>query len=128
MIAKAKAALNKKNALFTSKLDLNLRTKSVVCCILEDSLVWCRDLDTSEIRPEIPGNFCWKRMEKISWTDRVSNEVLQRVKEERNILQRIIRRKANWIGHILPRNCLMKHVIEGKIEGRIDGGEERKKK
>jgi hypothetical protein len=46
-------------------------------------------------------------------------EVLHRVKEERNILQKIKRRKANWIGHILHRNCLLKHVIEGKIEGRI---------
>jgi hypothetical protein len=40
-------------------------------------------------------------MEKISWTDRLNNEaVLHRVKEERNILHTIRRRKANWIGHI----------------------------
>jgi hypothetical protein len=63
----------------------------------------------------------WRRMEKISWTDRVRNEeVLHRVKEERNILHTIQIRKANWIGHILRRNCLLKHVIEGKIEGRIE--------
>jgi hypothetical protein len=32
-------------------------------------------------------NWCWKRMERISWTDRVRNvEVLQRDKEERNII------------------------------------------
>jgi hypothetical protein len=56
-------------------------------------------------------------MEKISWTDRVRNEeVLHRVNEERNILHTIKRRKANWIGHILRRNCLLKHVIEGRIE------------
>jgi hypothetical protein len=36
------------------------------------------------------------------------------------ILQTIKRRKANWIGHILRRNCLLKHVIEGKREGRIE--------
>jgi hypothetical protein len=46
--------------------------------------------------------------------------VLQRVKEERNIPQRIKRRKANWIGHILRRNCLLEHVMEGKIEERIE--------
>jgi hypothetical protein len=52
-------------------------------------------------------------MEKISWTDRVRNEeVLHSVKEERNIVHTIKRRKANWIGHILRRNCLLKHVIE----------------
>jgi hypothetical protein len=51
----------------------------------------------------------------------VSNEeVLHRVKEERNILHTIKRRKANWIGHILRRNCLLKHVTEGKLEVRIE--------
>jgi hypothetical protein len=63
--------------------------------------------------------WCWRRMQ-ISWTDRVRNEVLHRVKEERNILHTIKRRKANWIGHILRRNCLLKHAIEGKLEGRIE--------
>jgi hypothetical protein len=58
---------------------------------------------------------------EISWTDRVRNEeVLHRVKEERNIVHTIKRRKANWIGHILLRICLLKHVIEGKVEGRIE--------
>ena len=60
-------------------------------------------------------------MEKISWTDRFRNEdVLHRVKEERNILHTIEKRKANWTGHILSRNCLLKHIIKGKIEGRIE--------
>jgi hypothetical protein len=65
--------------------------------------------------------WCWRRMEKISWTDRVRNEeVLHRVKEERSIVHTIKRRKANWIGHILRRNCLLKHMIEEKLEGRIE--------
>jgi hypothetical protein len=65
--------------------------------------------------------WCWRRMEKISWTDCVRNEeVLHRVKEDRNIVHTIKRRKANWIGHILRRNCLLKHVIEGKLEERIE--------
>ena len=61
-------------------------------------------------------------MEKISRTDRVRNEeVLHRVKEERNILHTIKTIKANWIGHILrKKNCLLKHVIEGRTEGRIE--------
>jgi hypothetical protein len=66
-------------------------------------------------------------MEKISWTDRVgSDEVLCRVKEERSFLQTIKRRKANWIGHTLRRNCLLKHVTEGKIE--VTGRRERRRK
>jgi hypothetical protein len=42
------------------------------------------------------------------------------VSEQRNILHEIRKLKANWIGHILRRNCLLKEVIEGKIEGRIE--------
>jgi len=54
-------------------------------------------------------------MEKFSWTDRVKNEeLLRRVNEKRNILHTVKRRKANRIGHILRRDCLLKHVIEGK--------------
>jgi hypothetical protein len=64
--------------------------------------------------------WCWRRMEKISWTDPVrQEEVLQRVKKERNILHTIKRINGNWIGHILHRNCLLKHVIERKLEGWI---------
>jgi hypothetical protein len=47
------------------------------------------------------------------------NEVLHKAQEEVNILHTGKRRKANRIGHILRRNCLLKHVIERKIEGRI---------
>jgi hypothetical protein len=60
-------------------------------------------------------------MEKIGWTDHVRNEeVLLRVKKQRNILHEIRKRKANWIGHILHRNCLRQRVIEGKIQGGIE--------
>jgi hypothetical protein len=65
--------------------------------------------------------WCCKRMEKISWTDRVGNEeVLRRVKEERNIVRTVNRGKANWIGHVLCWNCLLKQVIRGEIEGRVE--------
>jgi hypothetical protein len=50
----------------------------------------------------------------------VRNEVLPGVKGERNILHTINRRKANWLGHIWRRDCLLKHVIEGKIDGRTE--------
>jgi hypothetical protein len=53
------------------------------------------------------------------------NAVLLRVKEQRNILHEISKRKANWIGHILCRNCLLRQVIEGKIKGGIEVTERR---
>jgi hypothetical protein len=60
-------------------------------------------------------------MEKISWADHVRNEdVLLRVNEQRNILNEIRKWKANRIGHILRRNCLLKQVLEGKIKGEME--------
>jgi hypothetical protein len=60
-------------------------------------------------------------MEKIRWTDHVKNKnVLLRVKEQRNILNEICKRKANWIGHILHRNYLLQLINEGKIQGGIE--------
>jgi hypothetical protein len=126
-IAMARAAFNKKNGLVTSKLDLNLRKKLVKCYIWSIAFygaeIWIlRKIDQKKL--EGFEMWCWGRMEKISWTDRMTNEeVLHRVKEERNIVHTIKRRKANWIGHILRRNWLLKHVIEGKTEGRIEVNE-----
>jgi hypothetical protein len=60
----------------------------------------------------------WK---KVSCTDHVRNEeVLLRVKEQRNILHEVRKRKVNWIGHILRRNCILQRVTEGKIKGEIE--------
>ena len=65
--------------------------------------------------------WCWRRIEKIIWTDHVRNEeMLCRVKEERNIVHRVKRKTASWIGHIIHRIFLLKHVIEGKICSRIE--------
>jgi hypothetical protein len=73
-----------------------------------------RKIDQTHL--EIFEMWCWRRMEKIIWIDLVRNEeVLHRAKEERSILHTIKRRKTNWIGHILRMNCLLKHIIEGKI-------------
>ena len=49
-----------------------------------------------------------------------NEEVLLTVNEQRNILHEIRKRKANWIGHILRRNCFLQRVIEGKIKGGIE--------
>ena len=119
----AKAAFNKKKNLFTGKLDLNLRKRLVRCYVWSIALygaeTWTlRATDHKHL--ESFEMWCWRRMEKISWNDRVRNEeVLLRVNEQRNILHEIIKRKANWIGHILCRICLLNQVIEGKIKGQI---------
>jgi hypothetical protein len=39
--------------------------------------------------------------------------------KERNVLRTVKRRKANWIGYVLRRNCLLQHIVKGNIDGRI---------
>jgi hypothetical protein len=51
---------------------------------------------------------------------RINEEVLLRVNEQRNILHEIRKRKAHWTGHILRRNCLLKKIIEGKIQKEME--------
>lgn len=48
------------------------------------------------------------------------SEVVQRVKEERNDVHTVKRRKSIWVGHILRGNCVIKYVIEGKIYGGVE--------
>ena len=118
-IAMAKAAVNKK-ALYTSTLDLELRKKLVKCYIQSIALYGAETWTLQAVDQKHLGSFetrCWRRMEKICWTDHVRNEVLLRVKEQRNIPHEVSKRKANWIGHILHRNCLLQRVIEGEIKG-----------
>jgi hypothetical protein len=66
--------------------------------------------------------WCWRRMEKIIWFDRVrrNDELLCRIKGDRNIPHKMTRKKPDWIGHIFRGNSLIKHVIEGKTEGRLE--------
>jgi len=105
-------------------LDLKLRTKIVKWYIWSIALygaeTWTlRVIDQKHL--ESFEMWCLRRMENISWTDRVRNEdVLLRVKEQRNILHEISKRKANCIGHILRRNCLLQRVTEGKKQGGIE--------
>jgi len=118
--AMAKAAFNNKT-LFTSKLGINLRKKLVKCYIwfctpygAYAAKTWTfRKADQKYLeRFEI---WCWKRLEKIRWTDHVKNEVWHRVMEEKNILRIRKRTKAKWNGNTLGRNCLLKHIIEGNM-------------
>jgi hypothetical protein len=62
-------------------------------------------------------------MERISWTNPVKNEkVLDKIYEEKISCEQKKRKekKTNWIGHALRKNCLLKHVIEGKVGGTIE--------
>jgi hypothetical protein len=120
----SKAAFNKKRAPFMSTLDLELRKKLVKCYFgsiaLYGAETWTlQPVDQKHL--ESLEMWCLRRMEKLIWTDHVRNEdVLLRVKEQTNILHEIRKRKANWFGHILRRNCLLQRVIKERFKGGIE--------
>ena len=69
----------------------------------------------------------WRRMEKVTWRERVRNEeVLRRVGEKRNLLETIWKRKAKWTGHILRSEGLLRTSIEGRMVSKKPRGKRRK--
>jgi hypothetical protein len=101
-------------------LELEFRKKLVKCYIWSTALYGAATWTPRAVDQKHLDGFemwCWRRMEKISWSDHVRNEeVLLSVKEQRNILHEIRKRKTNWIGHILLRNCLLQRVTKGKMQ------------
>jgi hypothetical protein len=91
----AKVAFTTKKTLFIKNLDFKTPTK-ILNVVLEKDGEY--QLDRS----------CEKRGS------------VARVKEKRNILHTVEKRKSDWSGHILRRNCLLKHFVEGKILGGIE--------
>jgi len=62
-------------------------------------------------------------MLNISWVDKVSNaEVLQKVQENKSILDTVQHRKFRWIAHILRQDSLLRDIIEGRMKGKVTGG------
>ncbi|KAJ4430677.1 hypothetical protein ANN_19268 [Periplaneta americana] len=119
-IALAKEAFNRKRSIFCEPLEKELRKRLVKC------FVWCVELygeetwtlrRSEEKRIEAFEMWIWRRMERVKWTDIIRNEaVLKRVGKERMMLKLTRKRKRNWLGHWLRRNCLFKDALEGNSE------------
>ena len=70
--------------------------------------------------------WCYRRMLKISWMDKVTNvEVLERIADGRLLWSNIVRRRNEWIGHIMRHEGLLKLIIEGRVEGKNRRGRPR---
>jgi len=68
----------------------------------------------------------WRRMQKVSWKDKKTNEeILSLVDEERCLMKTIIKRKKDWIGHVVRGDNLLKRVLEGRMEGKKPRGRPR---
>ena len=100
---------------------------------LDRSFVWCWKLNTWESIPEVPWMFLYVVLEKdvgdnLDWS--CEKWSIRWNLRRKGILQTITRRKANSVGHVLRRNCLLNQVIEGKMEwslGVVEMGIRRRK-
>lgn len=122
-ICQAKIAFNKKKRLFTSNnLNITLRKK------LLKTFVWSVMLYGSETwtmgKPEHQKieafeMWCYRRMLKISWVEKVTNEqVLRRLSEEMSLLKTLQKRRNTWIGHVMRHEGLLEIILEGLVEGK----------
>jgi hypothetical protein len=128
-IGMAKAAFNNRKELLSRRMNKNLKKRIIKTVIwsvaLYASETWT--LKKEEIRKlEAFEMWVWRRMENVTWQDRKTNEeVLQAVGENRSLVNIIMRRKKNWIGHILRGDNLMKDVMEGRMIGKRTRGRKR---
>jgi hypothetical protein len=128
-IGMAKDAFSKRKELLTQKMSVDVKkqiVKTVVWSVaLYGAETWTlrkediRRLNALEM-------WLWRRMAKVSYKDRKTNEcVLEMVGEGRKLVGMIVQRKKNWIGHVLRGDGLLREVIEGKMEGRRPRGRPR---
>ena len=123
-IAIAKEAFNRKISLLTSKLNIELRKELVRCYVWSIALYGSEIWTLRKLERNYSESFQlwrWRRLEKIKWSEKVTKEqFLERIGEKRTLLNNNLRKKANWIGHILRRNCLH-DAIEGQTT-EVKGG------
>src|SRR5688572_23208644 len=121
-VAQAKEAFINRKELLTKSLKKQTKIKIV------KTLVWTTLLYGSEtwtlrkediLKLEALEMRLWRRMEKISWTDKVTQEdVLRRVGIERQPIYMLRSSKKSWIGHVLGGNGLLKEVLEAQQNAR----------
>lgn len=128
-IAMAKKAFNSKRNLLTARISSCIRKKLVKVYIwsiaLYGSETWTMTQRDRE-RLEAFEMWCWRRMERISWTEKKTNEeVLNIVREKRSLMNIIANRRGKMLGHLLRHDEFIKVILEGKIEGKRKRGRPR---
>ena len=119
----AKVIFNNKNQLLCSNnFSLEIKKELMRSCIWSVALYGSETGTVGKNEERIINaleTWSWRRMLKIKWTDRVTNdEVFQRAKEERLLLKILQNRCHSWIGHIIGHNEFVVNILEGAIFGK----------
>ena len=126
-----KNAFNKvRNLVTNSKICIEIRKRFIKCYVWSVLLFGCETWTMGkedEKRIQAMEMWLYRRMLKISWTEKKTNEeVLEMANSDREILGSIRGRQLRFVGHILRREGLEKSVIEGKMKGRKSRGRPRR--
>jgi len=129
-IGMAKDAFQKmKSILRNTKINMPTKIRVLECYVIPilSYASECWTISTSmEKRLEATESWFYRRMQKISWTDHVSNaEVFTRAGTQRSLLKNIRKRQAEFLGHIMRKQQLETMLITGKIEGTRSRGRQR---
>ena len=131
-VAIAKNAFNKIQTLMTNRsISLSLRKRFMKAYVWSTLMYGCEAWTiTKEMERKIEATELWlcRRMLKISWTERVSNErVLQRAGAGREMVKKIRQRQLRFLGHVMRLEQLESVCVAGKVEGRRGRGRPRMK-
>ena len=128
-IGMAKDAFSKRRELLTKSMSKELKKRMVKTLVWPVALYGC---ETWTIRREEMDRldafemWIWRRMEKVSWKDKKTNEeVLKSIGEKISFVKTVVKRKKNWIGHIMRGDSLLKRVLEERMEGKRPRGRPR---
>ena len=130
-IALAKDAFNKRKEFLTGGLSGTLKKRMVKVLVWPVAIYGC---ETWTLKKEEKDKlealemWLWRKLEKVNWSDRISNEeVLTMVNESRCLIETIRQRKKNWVGHVLRGNGLLRDVLEGRMVEKARVGRRREK-
>jgi hypothetical protein len=128
-IGMAKEAFRKRRELLTRSLNIDIKKRMVKMLIWPVAMYGCetwtmRKEETDRLRAlEM---WIWRKVGKVNWRDKRTNEeVLKSVGENRCLVESIVKRKKNWIGHVVRGDGLLKTVLEGRMEGKRPRGRPR---
>src|SRR3954466_8772918 len=116
----AKDSFIKRRELMTKTFSKQVKKKMIKTLIWPVAMYAC---ETWTLRKEEMDRlkafemWLWRKMERVSWSDRKTNEqVLIDVEEKRRFLEAVVKRKKNWIGYVMRDDGLLKLVIEGRMK------------
>ena len=130
-IGQGKQAFKKKERLITTiNMDEKLRKRILEAYVWNTALYAAETWTLSkkdEQKLEAFEMWCWRRFNKVKWTDKKTNEeVLVITDEKRKFLHKIKTRRGRWFGHNLRLSKWFTLIVEGKISGRRPRGPPRK--